>query len=75
MGQKEESSVPMLGFKALPTRVTAGHAVEEKGENEDAIEKLQTDIEKTGIRRAIFKSDNEPALVKVVEEVGRLRRG
>ena len=45
------------------------HLVEEKGLSEYAIEQVKEDIEAMGIRRMIFKTDQEPAIVALRERI------
>ena len=45
------------------------HMVEEKGPNEYAIEQVKEDIESMEIRRMIFKTDQEPAILALKERV------
>ena len=43
--------------------------VEEKGPNEYAIDQVKEDIESMGIRRLIFKTDQEPAIIALRERI------
>ena len=45
------------------------HQVEEKGPNEYAIIAVVADIEQLGIKRFIFKSDQEPAILALKERI------
>ena len=61
--------MPMLAFRVQPTRVIAGQVVTEKGAARDALEYLKSVIMRSGLRRLIIKSDNEPAIVALVKEL------
>ena len=47
------------------------HVVQKKGVEDDrySVDKLVEDIEWLGYSQIIFKSDNEPAIIQVLEEV------
>ena len=75
MGQDDAKVLPMLGLKERQCKMKFAHMVEEKGPNEYAIAQVKEDIESMGIRRMIFKTDQEPAIValreRVIEALGR----
>ena len=69
MGQKEEDVLPMLAVRLKPTRVLAGTTVSAKSDVRDAVEFLKAVIFRSGCKRLLFKSDNEPAILKLKERV------
>ena len=69
MGQDDGKVLPMLGLKERQCKMKFAHMVEEKGPNEYAIDQVKEDIESTGIRRMIFQTDQEPAIVALRERV------
>ena len=70
MGQEDNKVLPRRQCK-----MKFAHMVEEKGPNEYAIEQVKEDIESMGIRRMIFKTDQEPAIValreRIIEALGK----
>ena len=75
MGQDEGKVLPMLGLKERQCKMKFAHMVEEKGPNEYAIAQVKDDIESMGIRRMIFKTDQEPAITalreRIIEALGK----
>ena len=69
MGQEGSKVFPILGLKEKQCKMKCAHMVEEKGPNEYAIEQVKEDIESMGIRRMIFKTDQEPAILAFKERV------
>ena len=71
MGQEEHKVLPMLGVKERQSKMKFAHLVEEKGPNEYAIEAVNEDVESSGVKRFIFKSDQEPAISSIERKNNR----
>ena len=75
MGQDDSKVLPMIGLKERTCKMKFAHMVEEKGPNEYAIDQVKSDIESMGIRRMIFKTDQEPAITalreRIIEALGK----
>ena len=75
MGQDENKVLPMLGIKERQSKMKFAHLVSQKGLDEYAITQTVEDIESLGLRRFVFKSDQEPPIValkiRVIEELGK----
>ena len=69
MGQEEGNVLPMIGVKERQSKMKFAHQVEEKGPNEYTIEAVKEDIENLGVKRFIFKSDQEPAILALKERI------
>ena len=76
MGQDDNKVLPMLGLKERQCKMKFAHMVEEKGPHEHAIEQVCEDIHSMGIRRMIFKTDQEPAIMaskeRIIEFLGKM---
>ena len=75
MGIKEEEQdgvAPYLAVKDDASHTTFSHALEAKGVNEYAVKVLKADVEAVGHKKILFKSDNEPAIVALKQEVKNL---
>ena len=74
MGQDENKVLPMLGIKERQSKMKFAHMVEEKGPNQYAIEQVVEDIESLGVKRFIFKTDQEPSIMalkdRIIETLG-----
>ena len=63
-GQKEAQGVlPMLAVKSHESRMTFAHVVERKGPVDSTTRRLVADLDWLGLRRLVFKSDQEPAIL------------
>ena len=63
-GQEEAQGVlPMLAVKSHESRMTFAHVVERKGPVDSTTRRLVADLEWLGLRRMVFKSDQEPAIL------------
>ena len=69
MGQDDSKVLPMIGLKERQCKMKFAHMVEEKGPNEYAIDQVKEDIESMGIRRMIFKTDQELATLALKDRV------
>ena len=69
IGKDDGKVLPMLGLKERQCKMKFAHMVEEKGPNEYAIDQVKEEIESMGIRRMIFQTDQEPAIVALRERV------
>ena len=69
-GQGEAQSVlPMLAVKSLESRMTLAHVVERKGPQHSTTRRLVADLDRLGLRRLVFKSDQELAIVALKHAV------
>ena len=59
MGQEENKVLPMIGLKEPQSKMKFARHVEEKGPNEYAIDAIKEDIQSLGVKRFIFKSDQD----------------
>ena len=68
----------MIGIKERQSKMKFAHQVEEKGPNEytidSSIEAVKEDIESLGVKRFIFKSDQEPAILALKERMRSFRK-
>lgn len=75
MGSEDQSVAPMLAVKERKTKDGGGsvfsHALESKEVSEHNIKVLKQDIEYLGLKRFIFKSDGEPAIVALKRAVAK----
>ena len=65
----EEGTIPMVCLKDSHTKVVFDHVVTKKGVDKYMVKRVLTDLIFLGYRRLIMKSDQEPALVALTEEV------
>ena len=70
-GQEKNKVLPMLGVKERQSTMKFAPQVEEKGPHQYAIQAVVEDIESLGIKRSIFKSDQEPAITSLKETLGK----
>ena len=70
-GEEKEGSLRILVAKCSSTQCLFAHAVPQKGIDEDGfvIDEFKNDIAWLGHSRVMIRSDNEPALLKVVDKV------
>ena len=69
-GQEEAQGVlPMLEVKSHESRVTFAHVVERKGPVDSTTRRLVADLDWLGLRKLMFKSDQEPAILAVMQAV------
>jgi len=72
--EQEEGTVPMLAIKDAPSKVVFDMVVTAKGVNEYMVKRVMQALDLLGHKRLILKSDQEPALVALLDEV-KLRWG
>ena len=72
-GQEDDegNQNPILVMKDDTTRTMSAHMMPRKGPDEHAVKRMQQDIKNLGYRRIIIKSDQEPAILALKEEVRR----
>ena len=69
-GQEEAQGVlPMLAVKYHESRMTFAHVVERKGPVDSTTRRLVADLDWLGLRRLVFKSDQEPAILALKQAV------
>ena len=69
-GQEEAQGVlPMSAMKSHEPRMTIAHAVERKGPVDSTVRRLVPDLDWLGLRRSVFKSDQEPAILALKQAV------
>ena len=69
-GQEEAQGVlPMLAVKSHESRMTFAHVVERKGLVDSTVRRLVADMDWLGLRRLIFKSDQEPSILALKQAV------
>ena len=69
-GQEEAQGVlPMLAVKSHESRMTFAHVVERKGPVDSTTRRLVADLDWLGLRRLVFKSDQEPAILALKQAV------
>ena len=69
-GQEEAQGVlPMLAVKSHESRMTFAHVVERKGPVDSTTRRLVADLDWLGLRRIVFKSDQEPAILALKQAV------
>ena len=60
-GQEEAQGVlPMSAVKSHESRMAFAHVVERKGPVDSTVRRLVADLDWLGLRRLVFKSDQEP---------------
>ena len=70
MGKEgEEGTVPMLALKDAPSKVIFDMVATAKGVNEYMVKRVVQCLDLLGHKRIILKSDQEPALVALLDEV------
>ena len=60
---------PVLVIYEKTHKLVFAHVVPEKGANESVIKKVVSDLDATGFRRGVLRTDQEPAIVKLFKEV------
>ena len=74
-GKEDEETLAVQVARDRRTRMLFAHVVPRKGMiNDHGAEALERDIERLGYKEIILKSDGEPALKSVQEEVKRRRK-
>ena len=69
-GQEEAQGVfPMPAVKSHGSRMTFAHVVERKGPVDSAARRLVADLDWLGLRRLVFESDQEPAILALKQAV------
>ena len=69
-GQEEAQGVlPMLAVKSHESRMTFAHVVERKGPVDSTTRRLVADLDWLVLRRLVFKSDREPAILALKQAV------
>ena len=69
-GQEEAQAVlPMLAVKYHESRMTSAHVVERKGPMDSTARRLVVDLDWLGLRRLVFKSDQEPSILALKQAV------
>ena len=69
-GQEDAQGVlPMSAVKAHESRMTFAHVVERKGPVISTTRRLVADLGWLGLRRLVFKSDQEPAILALKQAV------
>ena len=69
-GQEEAQGVlPMLAVKSHEPRMTFAHVVERKGLEDSTTRRLVADLDWLGLRRLVFKSDQELAILALKQAV------
>ena len=69
-GQEEAQGVlPMLAVKSHESRMTFAHVVERKGPVDSTTRRFVADLDWLGLRRLVFKSDQEPAILALEQAV------
>ena len=69
-GQEEAQGVlPMLAVKSHESRMTLTHVVERKGPVDSTTRRLVADLDWLGLRRLVFESDQEPAILALKQAV------
>ena len=69
-GQEEAQGVlPMLAMKSRESRMTFAHVVEWKGRVDSTTRRLVADLDWLGLRRLVFISDQEPAILALKQAV------
>ena len=69
-GQEEAQGVlPVLAVKYHESRMTFAHVVERKGHVDSTTRRLVADLDWLGLRRLMFKSDLEPAILALKQAV------
>ena len=69
-GQEEAQGVlPMSAVKSHESRMTFAHVVERKGPVDSTTRRLVADLDWLGLRRLVFKSDQEPAILALKQAV------
>ena len=69
-GQEEaQGVVPMLALKSHESRMTLAHVVERKGPVDSTTRRLVADLDWLGLRRLVFKSDQEPSILALKQAV------
>ena len=66
--QQEEGTVPMLAIKDAPSKVVFDMVVTAKGVNEYMVKRVMQSLDLLGHKRLILKSDQEPALVALLDD-------
>ena len=59
----------MLAVKSHESRMTSAHVVESKGPVDSTTRRLVADLDWLGLRRLVFKSDQEPAILALKQAV------
>ena len=69
-GQEEAQGVlPMLAVKSRGSRMTLAHVLERNGLVDSTVRRLVADLDLFGLRRLVFKSDQEPAILALKQAV------
>ena len=69
-GQEEAQGVlPMSAVKSHESRMTFAHVVERKGPVDSTTRRLVADLDWLGLRRLVFKSDQELAILALKQAV------
>ena len=69
-GQEEAQGVlPMLAVKSHESRMTFAHVVERKGPVDSTTRRHNADLDRLGLRRLVFKSDQEHAILTLKQAV------
>ena len=70
MGPSEAQGVlPMSAVKSHESRMTFAHVVERKGPLDSTVRRLVADLDWLELRRLVFKSDQEPAILALKQAV------
>ena len=69
--EEERRNVPILAVRDRDTRYTFAHVVPSKGADEHTVEQVVRDLKRLGHRQLALKSDQEPAILALKEEVRR----
>ena len=74
--EADEGSVTILAVRDSATKAVFGHVVPRKGidEKKFAVDALVSDIVWLGHTKVVLKSDNEPAILKLLSESLRVLR-
>ena len=71
-GGEEGSQNPLIVLEDDTTKAVMAHMVPRKGADEHAVMRIVQDIKNLGYKKVIFKSDQEPAILALKEEVRRM---
>ena len=69
MGEDDGKTIPMLAVKDRKSKAKWAEAVQKKGNDPHAVSVVVAAIRETGYRRIILKSDDEPAIIALKQQV------
>eukprot|EP00974_Lingulodinium_polyedra_P067665 6552644-Lingulodinium_polyedra.AAC.1 len=70
--EDDDMESPILVIKARKTKAVMAHLLPRKGADPYAVARVVQDIRNTGYKRIILKSDQEPSIMALKQEVKRI---